>query len=402
MYKESSTARRAEVELHNNLQGTDTGTTGRRVRPSGPGPCRRLDNTTKSASLFDPETGEIVVQHDPILKWQLQSVARLALPQHRIHTCMRHLRSDRREVQVRQSQKSGKAYFAGLMSCGSVWTCPICAPKIQAVRAQEVRAAIDAWSGSVVLITQTVPHKVRDALKPLLEAFTLALRKFKGCKGYTRAQVLHGISGSIRALEITDGSNGWHPHAHTILFLDAPNVSLDDLRATLFPLWESATRRAGFDCLSPKAFDVQDARAVRQYVTKLGTEYEWGPEHELTKAHSKRGHGSSLTPFDMLRRYLEAPDDGRLLARFAEFAYCFHGKRQLVWSDGLKKRLLGTEGLTDEQVAASIGECDPVLTTITLQEWKVIRRHNLQAHVLQIVQLYGHPGLLHLLSVYQL
>jgi hypothetical protein len=242
---------------------------------------------------------------------------------------------------------------------------------------------------------------VRDALQPLLEAFTLALRKFKGCKAYTRAQVLHGISGSIRALEITDGSNGWHPHAHTILFLDDPHADLDTLCSTLFPLWESATRRAGFGRLSFKAFDVQDARAVRHYVTKLGTEYEWGPEHELTKAHSKRGHGSSLTPFDMLRRYLEAPDDGRLLARFAEFAYCFHGKRQLVWSDGLKKRLLGSEGLTDEQAAASVGECDPVLAVITLQEWRIIRRNNLQGHVLSVVQTFGCAGLSSLLAAYE-
>jgi hypothetical protein len=265
-----------------------------------------------------------------------------------------------------------------------------------------VRAAINAWSGSVVLITQTVPHKVRDALEPLLAAFTLALRKSKGCKGYTRAQALHGISGSIRALEITDGSNGWHPHAHTILFLNASNVCLEDLRATLFPLWESATRRTGFGRLSPSAFDVQDARAVRQYVTKLGTEYEWGAHHEVTKAHSKRGRGSSMTPFDMLRSYLEIPGDGRLLARFAEFAYCFHGKRQLVWSDGLKRRLLGSEGLTDEQVSASIGECDPVLATITLQEWKIVRRHNLQGHLLEVIQRHGPLSLWHFFREYRL
>ncbi len=359
-----------------------------------------LDNTTKSASLFDAETGEVAVQYDETLKWQLQSVARLALPAHRICTCMRHLRSDRREVQVRESTKSGKAYFAGLMSCGSVWACPICAPKIQAFRAQEVRAAIDAWTGAVVLVTQTVPHKPRDSLEPLLEAFTLALRKFKGCKAYTRARERHSIAGSIRALEVTDGSNGWHPHGHTILFLD--NVeNLDDLRDTLFPLWESAARRAGFGRLSRDAFDVQDARVVRNYVTKMGTEYEWGPEDELTRSHSKRGSKSSMTPFDMLRRYLEAPDNGRLLARFAEFAYCFHGKRQLVWSDGLKARLLGTEGLTDEQIAESIGENDPVLMCITLEEWRIIRRRNLQAHVLHVVKAFGRGGLITLLAAYE-
>jgi hypothetical protein len=299
------------------------------------------------------------------------------------------------------------------MACGRVWVCPVCAPKIQAVRAAEVRAAIDAWTlqgGSVALVTQTVRHSLQDYLEPLLERFTISLRKFKGCKGYTRASRLYGISGSIRGLEITDGANGWHPHAHTILFLDAPADDLhegvgvlQELRSSLFALWESATRRAGFEGqLSLDAFHVQDASKVKSYVTKLGSEYQWNAEHEVVKAHSKTGSAGSMTPFDMLRSYLSAPDNGRLLARFAEYAHCFHGKRQLVWSDGLKKRLLGTDGLTDQQVADSIGEQDPVLAYITLDEWRIIRRYNLQGQVLQVVGEFGRDGLRHLLSVYRL
>ncbi len=362
-----------------------------------------LDNTTKSASLpltanFD--TGEIFREFDPTLKWQLQSVVRLALGGHRVHICMRHIRTDRREVQVRKSEQS-RAYYAGLMACGSVWHCPVCAPKIQAVRALEVRAAIDAWTaqgGTVVLVTQTVQHERKDVLELLLERFTLALRKFKGCKGYTAARGLYGISGSIRALEVTDGGNGWHPHAHTILFLDGP-THLGKLRVELFRLWNSAATRAGFEKQpSPKAFTVQDASKVKVYITKMGTEYTWNAEHELVRAHSKSGSSQSMTPFDMLRAYLAEPDDGPLLARFAEYAYCFHGKRQLVWSNGLKKRLLGTEGQTDQQVADSIGELDPVLAYITLSEWKTIRRHNLQGQVLEVVGDYGRAGLDHFLS----
>ncbi len=368
---------------------------------------RPLDNTTKSASApirANLDTGEIFADFDPTIKWQLQAVARLALGgNHRLNVCMRHIRQDHREVQVRRSQASSKTYFAGLMACGLVWCCPVCAPKIQAVRAAEVRAAIEAWQGDVVLVTQTVPHSRRDVLEPLLRGFTEALRHFKGTRGYRTAQKRFGIAGSIRALEVTDGANGWHPHAHTILFLNGLSVSRKSLRDELFRLWESAARRAGFEGeLSPKAFDVQDAKHVKTYVTKMGAEYEWGPEHELVRAHSKSGRGSSFTPFDLLRAYLAQPDDGRLLARFAEYSACFHGKRQLVWSDGLKKRLLGTDGLTDQQVADSIGEADPVLAHILLAEWKVIRRHNLQGQVLQVVADFGRDGLRHLLSIYQL
>lgn len=165
----------------------------------------------------------------------------------------------------------------------------------------------------------------------------------------------------------------------------------------LFELWESAAARAGFTGrLSPAAFDIQDASKVRNYVTKLGTEYQWNAEHELVKAHSKSGSSHSMTPFDMLRRHLET-SDRRLLALFDQYARAFHGKRQLVWSDGLKKRLLGTEGLTDQQAADSVGEFDPVLARITYAEWRLIRRKNLQGQVLIVVSDYGRDGLDHFL-----
>jgi hypothetical protein len=376
-----------------------------------------LDSSAKSATpppVCD-EDGVITDRYDPLLKWQLQAVARLALgvcntsvpfeQRHRIRCCHRVVRQDKREVQVRESEKSKKAYYANLQTCGSVWTCPVCAPKIQAVRAAEVRQATDNWTaqgGAVVLLTQTVPHTRQDALEPLLDAFTLALSKFKAGSPYKRLADRYGIVGSIRALEVTHGANGWHPHAHSILFLRSAPISLEKFHADLFRLWESAARRAGFkNDLSPTAFNLQDASAVKTYVTKMGTEYVWNAEHELVKAHSKRGTRQSLTPFDMLRCYLDAPDEGRLLALFAEYAHTFHGRRQLVWSDGLRKLLLGTAGQTDEQIAASIGEADPILAHIPLEDWHIINRHKLQGEVLQIVQEHGQEGLKHLLSVYR-
>ena len=380
-----------------------------------------LDTRTKSTSAcrVDESTGEVSADFDLTLKWQLQAAARLALgvfdpnveyeQGHRLRVCCRHVRYDTEtrksdQVRVMESAKSGGVYFAGVMACGSVWVCPICAPKIQAVRALEVRQAIDQWTaqgGSVVLLTQTVPHSRQDVLEVLLERFTKALEKFKGQRGYERARKCFGIEGSIKALEVTHGANGWHPHAHTILFLqDAPPIS--HVRLLLFPLWESAARRAGFEKeLSPAAFDVQDASEVKKYLTKMGTEYQWNAEHELVKAHSKRGSSQSMTPFDMLRRYVESPDSGRLLALFGEYSACFEGKRQLVWSNGLKKRLLGTDGLSDEQIAESIGEADVVLAHIPLDEWGLIRRHNLQGEVFRVVQEFGAPGLRNLLGVYR-
>ncbi len=138
------------------------------------------------------------------------------------------MRGDRNEVEVLGAEDR-RAYYAGLMACGSVWACSVCVLKIQAVRALEVRQAIDEWTrcgGRVVMLIQTVPHARRDVLETLLTAFTEALRKFKGQRAYTRSEKAYGIVGSIRALEVIHGCHGWHPHAYMVFFFD-PCVGVD-------------------------------------------------------------------------------------------------------------------------------------------------------------------------------
>lgn len=369
-----------------------------------------LDNSTNNVTpppsplWVDHSTGEVLQAYDPTLKWLLQAVARLALGAlHRIRICMRHVRPDWQEVQIR-SAEDRRAYYAGLMACGSVWACPVCSAKIQAWRAAELRRGIEAWAargGRVVMVTYTVPHTVSDTLLETLSRFNEAMRMFQRGEPYKRLKAAYGIAGSVKGLEVTWGEvNGWHPHAHVIYFIEPGALDLAGLRIALFERWQSATTRAGFGELSDRAFSLQDASAVRTYVTKMGREYQWNAEHELVRSHSKQGGGERFTPFDFLRAYLSSPDDGRYLALFAEFANTFYGRKQLTWSHGFKLRLLGSEGLTDEQVADSIGESDPVLAYLTLDEWRVIRRHNLQGQVLQVAELHGWEGVTHLLGAF--
>lgn len=374
----------------------------RRRGGGGRRPEAALDKSTKFASApfrADLSTGEVLKDFDPTLKWQMQAVARLSMGKsHRLRICYRHHRHGATQVNVRGSEDV-KPYFEGLMTCGSVWVCPVCAAKIQAVRTLELRQALDAWleqGGAVYMLTQTIKHNRRDVLEELLNGFTEALRKFKGQRSYTRVSGAYGFYGSIRALEVTHGKNGWHPHAHTIL-LTRSEIDQKALRAELLPLWSSAVSRAGLGEISDKAFSLQDASGVRDYLTKTGHRYQWGAAEELVKANSKSGAGESLSPWDMLRVYLAEPDQGQMLARFAEYGYNFHGKKQLVWSRGLRAELLGSEGRTDEQIAESINQMDPILAEISLKEWGEIRKRNLQGTVLKVVQEYGRDGLNHLL-----
>ena len=367
-------------------------------------PRRPLDNTTGIATTpVDPDTGEVQSwTYDPTLKWQLQSASRLALGgDHRIQVCYRHIRPDMSDVQIRERLDGGRPYLANLMTCGMVWVCPVCAAKVQAVRAREVRSAIDAWTatgGTVALMTTTVQHTRSDVLEDTLAGFKDAQRRLRQSGSYRRSADALGLVGTITGYEVTWGErNGWHPHAHSLLFLGA-ETEPGAVRAGMLPLWQRAAARAGLRA-GPRAFDVRDGSAVRDYVTKLGTEYQWNAEHELVKSHSKRGKASGgMTPFDFLRRHLDDPQGGRWLALFAEFGYTFHGRNQLTWSRGLKRRLLGTEGATDEEVAASIGEADPVLAYLTLDDWRLVRRGNRQGELLQVAELAGREGVRHYLN----
>lgn len=57
----------------------------------------------------------------------------------------------------------GRAFFQGVETCGSVWHCPVCAPKIAEKRRVEVGQAIErhfADGGMAIMVTLTIPHHV--------------------------------------------------------------------------------------------------------------------------------------------------------------------------------------------------------------------------------------------------
>lgn len=379
-----------------------------RVRPlPGGGPLDTSTNNsaTPSHTAFlgapvDHSTGEILPRWDPLRKWELQAAGKRLLDGHRLGVCMSAIRPDWAQVEVRQSAESGRCYYAGLMACGSVWVCPVCASKIQRVRAAELRQAIAAAGSlglSVAMLTLTIPHTRHDDLADLLEGFTGALGAVLGGRAWKKLVAAYGIAGYVRALEVTWGeASGWHPHAHVLLFLD-PRADLEQLADQLFPSWETAVANRGLGAAVRAAFSLQDATHANRYVTKLGTELDWGPAEELVRGHTKSGGAHRYSPFDLLGEYAYN-SDARAGALFRDYAETFKGRRQLQWSRGLKAELLGTEGPTDEEIADSLGELDAVLATLTPDDWARVRLAGLRGSLLLVAELEGAAGVAHLLA----
>ena len=323
---------------------------------------------------IDLETGEVLHSHDPCAKWRLQATIKHILGyKHRTNFCHRYLSYGSETVKIYGSEEH-KPYYGGLMTCGLIWNCSICAPKIQAVRALEVRQAIDVFTasgGTVLMVTQTIPHDRNDDLGVLLPRFSKAFQSFKMGRPWIRIRDKYSIAGYIKALEVTWNEwRGWHPHLHTIFFLDDPAPHIGNFNCDLFDRWSKVTSRAGFGKLSRVAFDVQDASEVKEYLNKLGQTYTWSAEQELTKLHSKKS-GRGFSPFGLGRAYGETQNPV-YAELFREYERCFKGKRHMVWNRGFKKEMLGSEGKTDEQLAASVGENDPLLARISKEDWDLL------------------------------
>lgn len=317
------------------------------------------------------------------------------------------VRSDWRQVEIRQSSDSGRCYYAGLMACGSVWICPLCATKIQAVRALELKAAIkeaQTQGLTVAMLAPTVPHTLQDGLGSLLDRYTKALSALLNGRAFRKLKDKYGIEGYVRALEVTYGfKNGWHPHAHVLVFL-SPQADLAELESDLFPIWQKAVQGKGLGEVSRTPFKLQSATYAHKYVTKLGR--EWGPAEELVHSHSKSAAGESFSPFDLLGEYTYGDPTSSKTAQFGalfrEYADVFHGRRQLQWTQGLKKRLLGSDGLTDAEIADSLGQVDAVLAELTLEDWLLVRKANLRGELLLIAELHGSPGIQNTLDALRL
>ena len=92
-----------------------------------------------------------------VQRFALQSVARAILPTSRTAKCMR-IRTGRTDVQVWKSKAHHTASYGGLQTCGSVWTCPVCAAKIAERRRVELLDAMEMHKAQGARFPPDVDH----------------------------------------------------------------------------------------------------------------------------------------------------------------------------------------------------------------------------------------------------
>lgn len=372
----------------------ETAFVGRFGASAGP-PLGIYAKTEAAPGLVDTTTGEVL--HDPAdiegrspaksraERWALKAVVNKILPASRTSKCMRWV-VPHKQVEVYRSAEGGKAFYGNLQVCASVWACPCCAAKISERRRVELSSAIEKakeQNFTVQLLTVTVPHGLGDDVTTIVDRMLDAWRRITTGRAGKNLKAKHQIEGTVRSLEVTYGQNGFHPHLHVLLFQKSGS-SPDQVQVDFSPLWQSSCVKSGL----PRPSDqhgcrVDDGSYAAAYASK------WGLESELTKSHVKQGKRDSLTPWDFLRSVLTRSRDAeKHRALFAVYANAFRGRRQLYWSNGLRKNLGLNAEITDEEIAVLQEENADLFASLTLEQWRAILVIGAEETILTIVENY--------------
>lgn len=323
-------------------------------------------------------------------RFELQTAAARLLPQERVAKCLHDLAHDQTEVIITYSPETDRVNFRGLMTCGSVWTCPVCSSKITELRRQELTRAVAAAKTrgfGVVLATYTQRHKKHQNCADLLEAFKQASRRFKSGKRFQSLKAKYGFIGSILALEVTyTEAAGWHVHAHEMMIFDHV-LSAEQISSAGHDFKHLWVKVAAADW--SHGFDLKAGfNAVGDYVAKFGREPKntgWTLEHEIAKSNVKQAAPGGRTPFGLLDDYNAGDLDAGDL--FVEYAKAFKGRKQLHWSRGLRELLGMVEPeLTDEELLSDSIEDGLPVATLDAATWYGVLGHVSRLAIISKVQ----------------
>lgn len=322
------------------------------------GSCdRALGKFTKSQST--PVFKGFQRSHDFILQDQSAKL----LPKERVCNCLKKRINKKKNRTVMYNESRKKTHWGNVQRCGSVWFCPVCAKVITEKRRAEMAHLLSYWNkqdnSDVKLMTLTFSHSKTEPLKVLLSKLKHALSMFFGHRKFKELSAKCNIKHKVRSLEVTYGSNGWHPHFHILLLTNDTKDLAYAYRDELAKLWMHCCVAKGLKSPSMEhGLDIRDGKYAEKYVAK------WGLEQEMTKGNVKKGRKESLSPFDLLQLSIENKEvfGKEPVKLWQEFAIAMKGKRQLVWGRGLKK-LVGIDEKDDEEI---INETD--LESIELRE----------------------------------
>jgi hypothetical protein len=272
------------------------------------------------------------------------------MPRERLALCGVALRYGASGVVVRRLP-NGRAAYSGLYRCGDFWRCPSCRVTLGIRRARQIetalRAHVDA-GGSALLATYTVPHARDESLSVVLARLSGTWRRY--AMHVWRDVIGSRYVGNVRALEVTHGVSGWHPHYHALVFVSPGLPYLTPVAVALAERWSQV---AGAEWRADVRQVARDGvAAVARYLTTDGIS---GASHEVASPAAKVPAGRSYVQILWdYARYRSSAD----AALVYEYAAALHGVHHLTVSPRLRRLYdftdpaSGWDEIADEDVLA--------------------------------------------------
>jgi hypothetical protein len=334
------------------------------VGASEPAPLENIANNSADA-------GQSVAAPDfRTLRWEARGLLWGESSLKRVRSCGRHAITSDGSVQVRAN--GAAVGYAGLASCGSVWACPVCNAKVQAVRRLEVGTllALAMVDGSAAFGAYTLRHHQGQDLGLLWKALNKCWNAVSVDFKVREQRAAMGWLGYVRAAECTLGPCGWHPHLHP-LHLFAGRVTpaqVAALHAVEFRAWQACALQHLHLVQGDASEPLGDYFTKAVYCGAPAASVGW--EMTSTQTKSRTRAEGSRTPWEVLTGV--AGGDADDLDLWHAWEGASRGKRALTYSRGLRERFGLLDEATDEDIAsAEVGSAADAGFVIT--DWSPIR-----------------------------
>lgn len=308
-------------------------------------------------------------------RWSMLRTLRSASGLRSVRSCMRPITGDGVTL---TAGRSGIAHVGGVGRCASPWSCPVCSPTVRRARATEVDEGLARHLATTpgeghagAFLTLTFAHEREDSLAMLMDVLLAAWRRLQQTSAYRRrAKALGGV-GLIKAVEVTLGQSGWHPHLHLVALFGRRT---DEEGLAQFRTWLAAAWAAQIDSIAgryvhpTKGVDVRaltetgtDGTALGDYLVKI--DGGWGAAMELLRGDLKKAGRGGMSAPQLLRLACEGGESWAW-HRWWEYETATKGRRMLTWSRGLRDRLGMGREMTDEEAAVALEAPEGGLVTL--------------------------------------
>jgi hypothetical protein len=260
---------------------------------------------------------------------------------------------------VRLRVVDGTGYAEGVVHCGSIHGCAVCAAKIRGRRSEIYGASAGRWldaGNTLIMVTLTFPHDMGMRLDPLWDLVSDGAGRVTSSVRWRKLKLeLGGEVWYRRAIEQTYGDNGWHPHCHMLIYIRGDGgdgaVVLQKIEAHFKAEWAKWITGQGYRLPSNehgvKVEACHSGGEAGEYIVK--TQEGRGVGNEIVRADLKTGRKNSRTPFELLRDFSRTGDKS-LLVLWWEFEQASKGRRAITQSQGLGA-VLGETEVTDQELA---------------------------------------------------